>query len=232
MHQRIETILNGIVGSKRIANAYLFAGAPGSGKFEAALFMAQKLNSTGPDLIIIEKDETSLKIDQIRELKELTRYGPSQSDYLVVIVKDTETMGNEAAGSFLKQLEEPPSGTVFILLSASETALPQTIKSRCQKIVFPENPVPEVGEDAKEFYRKVREEDIAALFGGKLNEEFLNSLVLTCYNSIDYHDPDFGRHLKSIKAAQEISRDIKRRAGKKMASDILLLRLSEIWNKN
>lgn len=232
MHQRIETILNGIVENKRIANAYLFVGAPGSGKLEAALFLAEKLNSAGPDLVVVEKDKNSLKIDQVRNLKEITLYGPSQSEYLVVVVKDAETMTAEAAGSFLKLLEEPPAGTVFILLSSSETALTQTIRSRCQKIVFPENPAPSISGEAPEFYRKVRKQDLADFFGGELNEAFLNSLALTCYNSIDFHDRDFYRHIKSVKMVSEISRDLKRRAGKKMASDILLLRLSEIWNKN
>ena len=43
----------------------------------------------------------------------------------------------EAADLLLKVLEEPPSETVFVLLSARPDDLPDTIRSRCQQIAFP-----------------------------------------------------------------------------------------------
>ena len=43
----------------------------------------------------------------------------------------------EAADVLLKVLEEPPSDTVFLLLSARPDELPDTVRSRCQEIAFP-----------------------------------------------------------------------------------------------
>ena len=42
----------------------------------------------------------------------------------------------EAANALLKTLEEPPSHVIFILATTDPDKLPQTIVSRCQKIIF------------------------------------------------------------------------------------------------
>jgi DNA polymerase-3 subunit gamma/tau len=42
----------------------------------------------------------------------------------------------EAANALLKTLEEPPSHVVFILATTDPDKLPQTIVSRCQKVIF------------------------------------------------------------------------------------------------
>jgi DNA polymerase-3 subunit delta' len=45
-------------------------------------------------------------------------------------------MTTEAANAFLKTLEEPPPGTVFVLITAREERLPETVRSRCRRIEF------------------------------------------------------------------------------------------------
>ena len=241
MHPRIETILNGIAKTKRIANAYLFTGPPGSGKLEAAMNFAKQNNNTekdtGIDIVIVEKDKTSLKIDQIRQLKEITRYGPSQSPYLFVIIKDADAMTIEAANSFLKLMEEPPPNTVFILITEKEESLPSTIRSRCQKIIFPENRDFKADETSREFYNNILSlKNLSDLF--KLSKSFdaeeglLASLMFLFYQAVEQANSPIGKNIKSIRAIKEISEDIRRKASKRIAMDILLLRLGEIWNKN
>jgi len=45
-----------------------------------------------------------------------------------------ELMSNEAANCLLKTLEEPSEGVVFILLTANDSFLPETVVSRCQRL--------------------------------------------------------------------------------------------------
>jgi DNA polymerase-3 subunit delta' len=52
----------------------------------------------------------------------------------VVIVDPADDMNISAANALLKNLEEPPSRTVFILISHSPGGLLPTIRSRCQMV--------------------------------------------------------------------------------------------------
>lgn len=52
----------------------------------------------------------------------------------VVIVEEAEKMNRSAANAFLKTLEEPPAGTVFLLLSDKPEMLLDTIVSRCRAL--------------------------------------------------------------------------------------------------
>jgi hypothetical protein len=57
----------------------------------------------------------------------------------VFIIDEAELLRsgqNEGQNALLKTLEEPPAGTVIILVTAREDALLPTIRSRCQRVVF------------------------------------------------------------------------------------------------
>ncbi len=60
----------------------------------------------------------------------------------VVIVDDAHKMTEEAENAFLKTLEEPPPGTLIVLVTAEPLLLLPTTLSRCAHVVF--GPVPEV----------------------------------------------------------------------------------------
>jgi DNA polymerase-3 subunit delta' len=89
-----------------------------------------------PDLIVIEPDGQNIKIEQIRELNRRLNYKPISGRYRVSIIHQAESMTEEAANSFLKTLEEPPSGNILILKVVDPLDLLPTIVSRCQKIPF------------------------------------------------------------------------------------------------
>ncbi|MBO4268699.1 MAG: DNA polymerase III subunit delta' [Bacteroidaceae bacterium] len=59
-----------------------------------------------------------------------------EGGYKIVIVWHAEKMKAECANSLLKLLEEPPSGTVFMLVSDSPEQMLETIVSRTQRIDF------------------------------------------------------------------------------------------------
>lgn len=84
-------------------------------------------------------------IDYFRsEIRPVTRLRPYQGKKVVVIMTQVETMRKETANSFLKLLEEPSEGIVFILTTHHYEQLLPTITSRCQHIAFGENTLADV----------------------------------------------------------------------------------------
>jgi DNA polymerase-3 subunit delta' len=63
-------------------------------------------------------------------------YLPYEGQTKIVILNDAENMNLQAANSFLKTLEEPPSKTLIILIASNPYQLLPTIVSRCQGIRF------------------------------------------------------------------------------------------------
>ena len=67
-----------------------------------------------------------------------------EGGYKIVIIWHAEKMKAECANSLLKLLEEPPAGTVFILVSDTPEQMLETIVSRTQKIEFKRIPTAEI----------------------------------------------------------------------------------------
>jgi DNA polymerase-3 subunit delta' len=97
-----------------------------------------------------EKDRSKNKqafysIDYFRsDIRPVTRLRPFQGKKVVVIMTMVETMRKETANSFLKLLEEPSDGVMFILTTHHYEQLLPTITSRCQHIAFGQNTLEEV----------------------------------------------------------------------------------------
>lgn len=76
-----------------------------------------------------------ISIDDIRLLQErLIETGTGT--HRVCIIRSMERMQDAAANAFLKMLEEPPQGLVFILTTENVGTLLPTIVSRCRSIAF------------------------------------------------------------------------------------------------
>lgn len=87
-------------------------------------------------IAFIEPDEKgTIGIETVRSLYQRTR--TRQEGRQVVILDGAEAMGIEAQNAFLKLLEEPRDGVVFILTTPNEDALLPTIHSRAQSITIP-----------------------------------------------------------------------------------------------
>ena len=84
--------------------------------------------------------EGAIKVEDIRDLQKKMAFLPYEGKTKVVIIDSAETMNPQAASSFLKTLEEPPSSTVIILVTHNPFRLLPTIISRCQGVRF--NPLP------------------------------------------------------------------------------------------
>ena len=153
--------LKKFVAEKNFPHAVLFAGIEGIGKRKIAETCASillcenpvngeacgtcdscKLMAAGshPDFYVVEPETTktarNIKIGQIRDLQREAFLRPIQAERRVVIIDGAEFMNKAAANCILKTIEEPPSQTIFILLTANRSSLLLTIRSRCMTINF------------------------------------------------------------------------------------------------
>ncbi len=140
----------------RLAHAYLFVGPVQTGKTQTALAVARLVNceepSAGPcgacvscrkiisgnhpDIHVVNSDEGSIKIEQIRTLLGRSQLRPYEAKTKVFIIRDAQNMTIEAANALLKTLEEPSPNTLMILTTALPEANLDTIKSRCHTVQF------------------------------------------------------------------------------------------------
>jgi DNA polymerase-3 subunit delta' len=143
----------------RLPHALLLHGRPGLGKHSFAFRLAQLLvctdaqggsacgkcrgcqlfaAGTHPDLFFIGlmEEAKSIAIDQIRELGEFLSLKPHSAKHKVVVISPAEAMNPNAANSLLKMLEEPPLGSILLLVTSHPAQLPATVRSRCSHLLF------------------------------------------------------------------------------------------------
>lgn len=84
-----------------------------------------------PDIITVSPESKQLTVDKIRSVRQNAYLKPTLCDRKVYIIEQADTMNNSAQNAFLKVLEEPPAGVVFILLVGSADNMLETVRSRC-----------------------------------------------------------------------------------------------------
>ena len=148
-----ETISNSIK-AKKSPNAYLFTGIRGVGKTTIARIVAKALNcdkgienlckekncehceaiTNSNHIDVLEMDAASKTgVDDVRDLIEFSRYGPTSAKYKIFIVDEVHQMSKAAFNALLKTLEEPPEYLKFIFATTEVKKLPITVVSRCQR---------------------------------------------------------------------------------------------------
>ena len=75
-----------------------------------------------------------ITVDQIRALAVDAAVLPNEADGKVYIFPEADTMNIAAQNAFLKLLEEPPRGVMFLLCAESREKLLETVQSRCGEI--------------------------------------------------------------------------------------------------
>jgi DNA polymerase-3 subunit delta' len=123
-----------------------------------------------PDIRLVEPEKTTISIDQVREMIAEIAFQPAEARYRVVIFDPAEQMRLEAHNSLLKTLEEPPSRTVMILVTANPYMLLETIRSRARILHFGEIPQARIERYLIESEKRTAEEArlAAALSRGSL----------------------------------------------------------------
>lgn len=156
-NEKIKQLLTDAIQSKNISHGYMFLGISGIGKFLFAKEFVRAIlcneqtgcgkcksciefdSNNNPDFQVIEPEETSIKIEQIRLMNNKIYEKPIISNKKVYIINKAELMTKEAQNCLLKTLEEPPEYAVIILIGTNENMFLNTIRSRCIKINF--NPI-------------------------------------------------------------------------------------------
>ena len=72
-------------------------------------------------------------VDDVRDLIEFSRYGPSSSKYKIFIIDEVHMLSKQAFNALLKTLEEPPEYLKFIFATTELKKIPITVLSRCQR---------------------------------------------------------------------------------------------------
>ncbi len=80
------------------------------------------------------EDKKIIGVDQVREISANLNMKAHYSGYKVVVISPAECMNTQAANSLLKTLEEPAPRSLLMLVANNATALPATLRSRCQRI--------------------------------------------------------------------------------------------------
>lgn len=83
-----------------------------------------------------EKRARNISVEQVRAMSATFSLAPSHSPRRIVVIDAIEDMERAAANALLKSLEEPPSGTIFFLISHMPGRLLPTVRSRCRVLRF------------------------------------------------------------------------------------------------
>src|SRR5438128_3763961 len=156
--EHVTRTLKNAIEQQRTAHGYIFSGHRGIGKTTVARILAMALNCRSSDkplsepceicescteiragnsVDVIEIDAaTNRGIDEIRELREATRYRPARDRFKIYILDEAHQITDAAFNALLKTLEEPPGHVVFMLATTQPEDIPQTIRSRCQHFSF------------------------------------------------------------------------------------------------
>ena len=190
-----ETIYNSIKYN-RLANAYLFTGIRGVGKTTIARIVAKSLNcSKGIDQLCIDEPCENCKeisnsnhidvlemdaasktgVDDIRDLIEFSRYGPTSAKYKIFIIDEVHMLSKQAFNALLKTLEEPPDYLKFIFATTEIKKIPVTVISRCQRFDLSRIN----SQDLFKFIKEVKNKE-----NGKINDEALKLIIKISEGSV------------------------------------------------
>jgi len=83
-----------------------------------------------------ESKSRVVTVEQMRDLMQQIQLKPTEAEFKVAVIAGADRLNAQAANAFLKTLEEPPTNSVLILLSAEPSRILETILSRCLRLNF------------------------------------------------------------------------------------------------
>ena len=120
--------------------------------------------------------KTAVTVDEIRKVGRFLGMSAHDGGYRVVIVDPADDMNTNAANALLKNLEEPPRKTIFVLVAHMPGRLLPTIRSRCRMIRLSPLDTPQLGEALKLLGVEVADEDVLHQAGGSVRKALLQGL--------------------------------------------------------
>jgi DNA polymerase-3 subunit delta' len=156
--------LQSVFQKNRVAHAYLFEGAKGTGKLAVMRYFVKLLlceepnenvpcetcrgcrrfeSGNHPNFIQIEPDGQDIKKDQMLQLIFEMNKTALEAGRKIYVLHRADRLNASAANTLLKFLEEPEGLVTAILLTEKAHAILPTIRSRSQIISFPSIPYEE-----------------------------------------------------------------------------------------
>jgi DNA polymerase-3 subunit delta' len=83
-----------------------------------------------------ESKSRVITVEQMRDLMREIHLKPNEANYKAAVIVAADRLGPHAANAFLKTLEEPPAGSILILLTTAPERILETITSRCLRLNF------------------------------------------------------------------------------------------------
>jgi DNA polymerase III subunit gamma/tau len=155
--QAVTRTLRNALTSRRLAQAFVFAGPRGVGKTTTARILARALNcvngptaepcgvceacveiAEGRDIDVLEIDAAShTGVENVREVI-IAGLGimPVRNRYKVFIIDEVHQLSSSSFNALLKSIEEPPPHVVFMMATTELDKIPETVLSRAQVYEF------------------------------------------------------------------------------------------------
>lgn len=152
-----------LIQQKQLSHAYLLTGKSIAEKRELTQWIVQSLICEKPhasggaclncmdcqrvaqgqfaDWMTIQPEGKTIKVDQIRDLKEWLSTSPLEASFKIAVIEQADLMGNAAANALLLFLEEPAENVYIFLYSQQADQLLPTIVSRTQELLIVENKI-------------------------------------------------------------------------------------------
>ncbi|WP_308796844.1 DNA polymerase III subunit delta' [Agromyces silvae] len=145
-----QTDASAAPSAQQMTHSWLITGPPGSGRSNLAYAFATALISgdpdgdeatrtqvearSHPDLHVLSTEGVIIRVHDVREIVRRSHYAPSVGRHRVIIVEDADRMTEHTSNVLLKELEEPPERTVWLLCAPSDADLIPTIRSRVRTV--------------------------------------------------------------------------------------------------
>src|SRR5256885_6446639 len=155
--QAVTRTLRNALGSRRLAQAFVFAGPRGVGKTTTARILARALNcvngptadpcgtcdacieiAEGRDMDVLEIDAaTHAQVENVRDvIISGLSIRPVRNRYKVFIIDEVHQLSSHSFNALLKSVEEPPKHVVFMMATTELEKIPETVLSRSQVYEF------------------------------------------------------------------------------------------------
>lgn len=152
---RLSSLFEKVLLKNKLTHAYLMESKEIESAYDFSLWLAQSIfceetenhlpcglcnncqrivSQDFPDVTTIEPDGQTIKVDQIRDIKQTFIRSGMESRKKALIIKNAEKMTVSAANSLLKFIEEPDGMMHIFFLTNNSNRILSTIQSRCQQI--------------------------------------------------------------------------------------------------